>query len=482
MVQVNTPTDKQKAIGKQVLRYKTDEPNPLDIVVLFSLSVFLIRMRPQIGYLSYVLGPKTQISQDALGGAIIGMSTLLVLAFFLIALKGRGTWAKYLKISIVCFFAVFFVVLPTISDMAARKNIGLRSHGRQVSVAHDGGVLQTEAAIKFILKGISPYSADYRDTEMKRGADSDPLLWKRLGFDENPAHHYYSYPPFALLLSIPFHLLSEWLFDWYDQRVVYLFAFVALGFMSYRFPMSTQFKLPFMTLLVLNPISSRELMWGMNDVLCLTFIVASILPLYRNQYRTSALMLGLACGLKQFAWVLVPFYLMYLFTLVPMGKLSVRLKALVRYAWPLFITLCSLFVPFLVWDPRGFFYSLITANAVVYPFRSTSLGFTNFLILFGWIEHSRDSFPNVIFYMVVVGPLSCLGLWRIAARKSLSSMVTWYMVTLLFFLFFSKHFAPNYFALLFSLMAITVVVTHEEGRRKHSTEDIEEQEMAYKSL
>jgi hypothetical protein len=56
------------------------------------------------------------------------------------------------------------------------------------------------------------------------------------------------------------------------------------------------------------------------------------------------------------------------------------------------------------------------------------------------------------------------------------------MVTLLFFLFFSKHFAPNYFALLFSLMAITVVVTHEEGRRKHSTEDIEEQEMAYKSL
>ena len=154
---------------------------------------------------------------------------------------------------------------------------------------------------------------------------------------------------------------------------------------------------------------------------------------------------------------------------MPADKLSVRLKTLVRYAWPLFITLCSLFVPFLVWDPQGLFYSLITANAVVYPFRSTSLGFTNFLILFGWIQHSRDSFPNVFFYVVVVGPLSILGLWRIAARKALSSMITWYMVTLLFFLFFSRHFAPNYFGLLFSLMAITLVVTYEEGKLKHST-------------
>jgi hypothetical protein len=446
--------------------------NLLDLIVLFSLSAFLIRMRPQLGYISHLLGPKTPISQDAVGGAITGVSTLLILVFFLIALKGRTRWTMYLKVSIVCFFAVCFLVLPTISDMAVRKDIGLRIHGRQVSFVHDGGVLQTEAAIQFFLKGVSPYSANYSDTEMKTGVDSNPRLWKKLGFEENPAHYYYSYPPLTFLFSIPFYLLSEWLFGWYDQRIIYIFAFTVMGFVSYRFPKSPQHKLPFMTLLLLNPISYHEFISGTNDVLCLALIISSLLCLYRNRYLTSALVLGLACGSKQFAWVLVPFYLLYLFALTPYDKLQERIKGLFRYSWPLFITLFCLFAPFLVWDFQGCFYSLITANAAVYPFREVSLGFTNFLILFGWIENHRDIFPNFIFYIAIVFPLSCLGVWRIVSQKVLSSMVTWYVVTLLAFLYFSRHFAPNYFALLFSLMAIALLVAYEERQQRHSNEHI----------
>lgn len=465
MTETTPLTTKTNTFGNRNLQRRPAVSNPLDIIVLFTLSVFLIRMPPSIRYLSYLFGPETSLSPSVLSGTITGLSTLLILAFFLIAMKVEGSLAKHLKIIIVCLFTMFYMALPTISDMAVRHDLGLRVSDRQLSFAHDGGVLQTEAAIRFLLQGVSPYSADYHGTEMEKGVDSNPSLWNELGFKENPSYYYYSYPPLTVLLSTPFYLVSYMLFDWYDQRLVYLFALVALGIIGYQLPTSPQWRLPLMTLLVLNPLSASDFWLGMNDVLSLTFIMATLLAITRKRHRTSALMLGLACGLKQFSWVLVPFYIIYLYVQFPKDNLPTRLKKLGTYTWPLFITLGLIFVPFLFWDPRGVFHSLITANAVVYPFRSTSLGFTNFLILFKWIEHYRDSFPNVLFYLTIVGPVCVLGLWRIATQKSLSSMVTWYLVTLLLFLFFSRHFAPNYFGLLFAMMAVALVVAQDEIRK-----------------
>ncbi len=52
------------------------------------------------------------------------------------------------------------VLLPT------GKLILLRQGSGPASYAHDGGVIQTEATVQFLLEGKNPYREDYVDTPM----------------------------------------------------------------------------------------------------------------------------------------------------------------------------------------------------------------------------------------------------------------------------------------------------------------------------
>lgn len=402
-------------------------------------------------YLSQVYGPKTDLSPDAIQGAFTGLAVLLVIAFFLISRTIRARWSQAVKIAIVCMLSFIIIVLPAISDIMARRDMGIQQNGSPVSFAHDGGVLQTEAAVRFMLHGVSPYSADYHGTGMEEGVDSRPELWKGLGFDENPAFKFYPYPPFTLVLSAPFYVIWKALFGWYDQRILHILALIALAVIGYKLPKSPKWKLPMMSLLILSPISALFFILGMNDILCLTFLMASFLTLTNDRYAASGVLLGLACGLKQFAWIMVPFYLVYLYAQLPEGE-TPKLKRLMTLSWPLFASAGIVLLPFFIWDPKGFIHSLITAQSTIYPFRSSSLGFSNFLILFHWIDSYRDRFPAYLYYIVFVLPVMLHGLKMLIIRKSMPTMIVWYTVTLFLFLFFSRNFAHNYLGFLVAMI------------------------------
>jgi len=431
-----------------------------DLFVLVILCFFAVLLRPRTDYLSFKLFGNSPFSKQALGGMITVMAMAMIAGYLALSLRGRR--AAGTKLLIVVLFSVGFVVLPTVSDMLARKELGIRTPGKIVSFPHDGGVLQTEAAMAFLVGGRNPYKADYRATEMAQSHHSNPRLWKRLGFDENPALDFFPYPPMTLLLSMPVALAWEGLFGWYDQRVVYIIALIALGLVGYRLAGRSAFRLPLLCLLVLNPFYAQFFTYGFNDILCVLFVVATVLALKRHRMLSAAVWLGLACGLKQFAWLLVPFYLAILTAQEADGSPGKKLSAVAGKAWPLPVVAGCILLPFFAWDPAAFIHSLVTAQGSVYPLRPQGFGLSSLLLLAGWLDGPRSGYPSLLFYTVAVLPVAAYGVVRTMADKTISAMLTWYTLTLFLFMFFSRFFAPNYVWLPLVTASLALMLREEE--------------------
>jgi len=435
---------------------------PGDLFVLTLFAVLLILSPPRMAYLSSRFTSGGGFSPDALGGAATGAAMALWFIYFFASVRPsrRG---DALKLGIVVGFAILFFLLPAISDMAARAEMGLQSEGRYVAFPHDGGVLQTEAATGFLLSGANPYAARYGDTEMVRSHHSRPGLWRNLGFRENPAFGFFPYPPATLFVSVPFYGIGHGLLGWYDQRVVHIVAFILLGFLAYRLPRRESLRLPFLALVLLSPFHVKYFIEGYNDILCALFLLAAIFATRERHDRAGALLLGIACGLKQFAWLLVPLYLAYLYARAPGGTHGERARSVWGKSWPLFASTAIIFLPFLVWGPARLVHCLITAQGTIFPFRSGSLGLSNFLILFGLVESPRQPFPHWLFYLLLVLPVAAYGAWKVVGRPTVSAMLTGYAFLLFVFLFVSRFFAFNYLWLLFLVAACALLEELDAG-------------------
>ena len=75
----------------------------------------------------------------------------------------------------------------------------LRHENLPQSYSHDGGVIQTEAAIDFFLAGRNPYVEDYRSTPMAE--------WGLPEF--RTALDHYPYLPWTYVFSAPVKLVSD---------------------------------------------------------------------------------------------------------------------------------------------------------------------------------------------------------------------------------------------------------------------------------
>ena len=186
-----------------------------------------------------------------------------------------------------------------------------------------------------------------------------------------------------------------------------------------------------------------------------------IYALRRDSPVVGSLFLGLACGVKQFAWIMVPFYLAYLVGQAASVAEDGGGFSTPCVSWPLWLVLAAVFLPFLAWDPAALFRGLIAGKGSVYPFRAESLGFSNLPICFRWITSPRQQFPTALFYALLVLPAMVFGLWWTLRRKSIAAMLTAYVATLFLFLYFSRFFAPNYLWLVLVIAASALVVDEE---------------------
>ncbi len=255
---------------------------------------------------------------------------------------GRATYR--VKLGLIWAIVLLTVFAPSLELTLLRRGSGPASY------SHDGGVIQTEATIDFLLQGRNPYAEDYTKTAL--------AAWGNSEF--RSALYHYPYLPWTFLFSAPFRLAADRLWGWYDQRFVYLLLFaltlallpglarpldrgapgppdhaadreVASAGGTPRARGAWQGSLLLLMLIGLNPMMGSDLIFGQNDSFVLAWVVLSLWLWRRAReaevggacwrsspphplawYAASAVAFGLACASKPTAWFLAPFYVLLL--------------------------------------------------------------------------------------------------------------------------------------------------------------------------
>lgn len=339
----------------------------------------------------------------------------------------------------------------------------LRQVAGPATFSHDGGVIQTEETIKYILAGRNPYVEDYVDTPMAE--------W---GIEYRTALYHYPYLPWTFLFSTPFYLLSQATLGWYDQRMVYLLLFAAMLFLAPGLARDPERRLCLVMVLGLNPIMGSDIIFGQNDVFVLAWILFSIYLLERGRITWSLLMLGLACASKPTGWFLVPFYLLYLagqegFSTI--GDRKYLALSLLRKVVPFIAVVTVLLLPFAVWDFNALFddvwrWSSGTAET---PYQITGWGLANFVLALGLVESRLDYFPFWIPELLVCAPLLVFLVWRQWKRNTVASMLYHYGFLTLAFFYTSRFMNENYLGYILAVLALAFFAAETGGAQGPTT-------------
>ncbi|HJX37266.1 MAG TPA: glycosyltransferase family 87 protein [Anaerolineae bacterium] len=368
---------------------------------------------------------------------------LLILYVFFDLWQGASRQARQ-RAKLAVLFSVIFTTVIALSVFS----ILLRQVAGPATFSHDGGVIQTEEAIKFLLAGKNPYVEDYVNTPLAE--------W---GLEYRTALYHYPYLPWTFLFSAPFYGASEALLGWYDQRFVYLALFLITLLVAARLTNQADQRLCLIMVLGLNPIMGTDLIFGQNDVFVLAWIVLSIYLLNRGKDTWSMAMLGLACASKPTAWFLLPFYFLFLARregFSPRSDIKPLASYLLRKAIPLLLVLVVILAPFALWDAQAMFddvWAWSSGTAEV-PYQITGWGLANFVLALGLVESRLDYFPFWIPELLVCVPLLCYLLWRQWRHNSVASMLYHYAFLTLAFFYTSRFMNENYLGFLLAILAL----------------------------
>ncbi|GAB4530504.1 MAG: hypothetical protein Kow0063_08690 [Anaerolineae bacterium] len=333
--------------------------------------------------------------------------------------------------------------------------IGLRHISGPAAYTHDGGVIQTEVTIEYLLAGVNPYVADYLDTPM--------ALW---GTEYRTALYHYPYLPWTFLFSAPFYLASHAAIGWFDQRLVYLLLFALTLALAQGLARRPVDRLGVVMVIGLNPTLASDVIFGQNDSFVLFWVVLALALLRLAETRggegfrlLSAAVLGLACASKPTAWFLVPFWAFYLLCDRWSGGWQAGgrwVVTLARRAWPLAVVFLIVVGPWFVWDPAAMFddvwrWSAGTAEA---PYQIRGWGLSNFVLAFSLVPDRLAYWPFWILELLIATPLLIASLWRQARHNTLAEMLYHYGLLLFGFFYVSRFLNENYLGYLLAIFAL----------------------------
>ena len=333
----------------------------------------------------------------------------------------RGRW-----IHLAAIIAVF-VVIPTIASIV------LRETGKPYTYIHDGALMIEEAARK-LLAGHNPYAADYLDTPL--------YYWPMVN---NPALYHLTYFPFLFLITVPF----VWLFDhfgiFWDQRYMYLPAFVATLATVPLLVRRTEHRIGLVALVGLNPQLFPFVIEGRNDFFVLLFLFAGIALLQRERRTLGSLAIAAAAAAKLHALFLLPFLIVYLVATRKPRTIGQALRALTPLG-PAAVFLLVTFLPFLVNDWNAFYDDVVRYNAggAAWTYPISGMGFSALLLALGVIEYRQADFPFAAIEIAVATPIALYTMYRLWRDPTIARMLWGYALTLLAFLFFGRYFQGNY--------------------------------------
>ena len=320
-----------------------------------------------------------------------------------------------------------FVILPTAASIV------LRETGKPYTYIHDGALMIEEAARK-LLGGHNPYAADYLDTPL--------YYWPMVN---NPALYHLTYFPFLFLITTPFVWAFDHLGIFWDQRYLYVPAFVATLFVVPLLVKRVEHRIALVALVGLNPQLFPFVIEGRNDFFVLLFLFAGIALLQREHRSWGSLAVAAAAAAKLHALFLLPFVAVYLVATRKPKTLAEAARALAPTI-PAVVFLALTFVPFLVNDWGAFYDDVVRYNAggAAWTYPISGMGFSALLLWLGAIPYRQADFPFAAIEIAVATPIALYtlrGLWR---RPTIALLLGGYSLTLLAFLFFGRYFQGNY--------------------------------------
>jgi hypothetical protein len=372
----------------------------------------------------------------------------LLLGYLLVHEFVRGERARY-RLRLVLIWAI---VLVTVYASSARL-ILLRQGSGPASYSHDGGVIQTEAAIDFTLAGRNPYVEDYLETPMAE--------W---GINEfRTALYHYPYLPWTFLFSAPFKVLLSAVAGWYDQRLVYLLLFAVTMLLLPALAISRQAKLLLLMGIGLNPIMGSDLIFGQNDSFVLAWVVIGLWAWTRGGrgWRfASGVAIGLALVSKPTAWFLVPFLALWVARDAAGQGWRAWIGSLWRQTWPAALAAGLVMLPYLIWDASAMFddvwrWSNGTSETA---YQIWGWGASNLLLAFGAVEDRFAYWPFWIPQLLVSLPLLIALLWRQRRDNTLGRALWGYGIFLLTFFFFSRFLNENYLGYIAAFLVLGALV------------------------
>ncbi len=425
---------------------------PIDVVLLF-LLVFLIlpsegqlEFGKELGDLARLGGGWARFFETSLvRNPIAAMRTVLaaaiLLAYALVSFGAPfGRARNRARAALLALLVAVLVLLPAALEISARFRVGPLEH------AHDGGVVQTEEAVRLLLGGKNPYVADYRETPMA-GLEWGP---------GNPAIIHLPYFPLSFLLHAPLLVAGEAAFGAYDARFLYLLLYLVPFLIVTRWSADPDRKLALAALWGLNPFLVPHLVQGRNDVVVAAMLVASTHFLLSGRTRSSALLLGAACATKQFAFLLAPFWIVSLGAGADSWRKTIKEGA--RAALPALLPIALFVGPFLAWNAGAFLDDTWAFNVglaeVSYPLGGTpGFGIGYLLAALGAVPSVYHYFPFAILQVPILLPLGWFLLRRQRSDGTAASLLVSFALFLFAFLFLSRIFHHNYLALIFFFLA-----------------------------
>jgi hypothetical protein len=404
---------------------------------------------------------------DPIGLVLVALSLGLLLLYLIFDLSLREPWRSRVKALVLAGLLATVVFLPM------TKLILLRQGSGPASYTHDGGVIQTEATIRYLFEGKNPYVEDYVNTPMAEWGISR----------YRTALYHYPYLPWTFLASAPFYAMGQAL-GFYDQRLVYALLWILTLALAPRLVTGAQRKLALVALLGLNPIMGLDVIFGQNDVFILSFLLLSLVAwqgwwVARREGRSrtgslvlSAVLFGLACSAKPTAWFFAPFYALLLLADQPLAAMTWRqrwswlpllLPLLLRRVLPALLVFVLLVGPYLLWNPGAMYddvWRWSTGQGET-GYQIWGWGASNFVLALGLVGDRFGQWPFWVVELLVAVPLAVWLLWRQVQHNSLAN-ACWHFGLLLFgFLYVSRFLNENYLGFLLAFWAVGLLAAGE---------------------
>jgi hypothetical protein len=358
-----------------------------------------------------------------------------------------------LRYALILTLATSTVLLPTLRNVLERFTTPIEADGFSPAYSTlSDSALQTEVGLAYLASGTNPYEERYEDTPLRfyQWLDVDDLDW------HDPAYDYFVYLPGNLLLSYPFYGLSAHLSFPYDQRIIFLLFYAILLFVLPQLAQKPIYKLTLVAAVALNPLLTEAVVLGMNDIVVFLALTLAILFLIQQKWGWSFLFMGLACALKQYAWFIAPFYLLYVWQASQPDKRLTRMASAVGLIGSVFFVTA---VPFIIWNPLAFYTDVLAFPAgraeLLYPIRGFTVG--RLLMGAGIIPTFVSPFPFQLLQAVIGLPVMT-ALLMFQYKRNLAAMVVAAALFVFCIGFLSRFFHHNYVGIVTALATMGILL------------------------